>query len=113
MGAWHIDINTLKKVLTKPIKTKDGIDKLGEGLGDDQFYDYLGVLEDTLPKDTIINDRVIKWLNEPENSYNEQWLDDADVDEIKANKVTDKYEEPSSSPSLLENIENAIKKGVA
>ena len=40
MGTWHTDKDRLKKILTKPIKNKDSIDKLGDGLGDDEFFDF-------------------------------------------------------------------------
>ena len=46
MGTWHIDKDRLKQILTKPIKNKDGNDKLGDGLGDDGFFDFLYYLNE-------------------------------------------------------------------
>lgn len=107
MGTWHIDKDRLKQILTKPIKNKDGTDKLGDGLGDDNFYDFLYELNKKHAADKIINAEVIDWLATPDREKL-VWLQPSDVDDIKNNTVTYKYGKPTTSPSLLENIENAI-----
>ena len=107
MGTWHIDKDRLKQILTKPIKNKDGTDKLGDGLGDDSFYDFLYELIKKHAADKIINAEVIDWLATPDREKL-VWLQPSDVNDIKNNTVTYKYGKPTTSPSLLENIENAI-----
>ena len=107
MGTWHIDKDRLKQILTKPIKNKDGTDKLGDGLGDDSFYDFLYELNKKHAADKIINAEVINWLATPDREKL-VWLQPSDVNDIKNNTVTYKYGKPTTSPSLLENIENAI-----
>tara|TARA_R100000988_G_scaffold102452_2_gene78091 strand:+ start:596 stop:970 length:375 start_codon:yes stop_codon:yes gene_type:complete len=107
MGTWHIDKDRLKQILTKPIKNKDGTDKLGDGLGDDSFYDFLYELNKKHATDKIINAEVIDWLATPDREKL-VWLQPSDVNDIKNNTVTYKYGKPTTSPSLLENIENAI-----
>jgi len=107
MGTWHIDKDRLKQILTKPIKNKDGTDKLGDGLGDDSFYDFLYELNKKHAADKIINAEVIDWLTTPDREKL-VWLQPSDVNDIKNNTVTYKYGKPTTSPSLLENIENAI-----
>jgi len=107
MGTWHIDKDRLKQILTKPIKNKDGTDKLGDGLGDDSFFDFLYELESKHAADKIINAEVIDWLTTPDREKL-VWLQPSDVDDIKNNTVTYKYGKPTTSPSLLENIENEI-----
>ena len=107
MGTWHIDKDRLKQILTKPIKNKDGTDKLGDGLGDDSFYDFLYELNKKHAADKIINAEVIDWLATPDREKL-VWLQPSDVNDIKNNTVTYKYGKPTTSPSLLENIENAI-----
>lgn len=107
MGTWHIDKDRLKQILTKPIKNKDGTDKLGDGLGDDSFYDFLYELNKKHAADKIINAEVIDWLTTPDREKL-VWLQPSDVNDIKTNTVTYKYGKPTTSPSLLENIENAI-----
>ena len=105
MGTWHVDKDRLKKILTKPIKNKEGIDKLGDGLGDDEFFDFLGEMQDNHAPDKIINEEVIDWLVTPDHN-DEVWLTIKDGEEIVSNKVSDKYGKPDTSPSLLENIAN-------
>jgi len=107
MGTWHIDKDRLKQILTKPIKNKNGTDKLGDGLGDDSFYDFLYELNKKHAADKIINAEVIDWLTTPDREKL-VWLQPSDVNDIKNNTVTYKYGKPTTSPSLLENIENAI-----
>ena len=107
MGTWHIDKDRLKQILTKPIKNKDGTDKLGDGLGDDSFYDFLYELNKKHATDKIINAEVIDWLATPDREKL-VWLQPSEVNDIKNNTVTYKYGKPTTSPSLLENIENAI-----
>ena len=107
MGTWHIDKDRLKQILTKPIKNKDGTDKLGDGLGDDSFYDFLYELNKKHAADKIINAEVINWLATPDREKL-VWLQPSDVNDIKNNTVTYKYGKPTTSPSLLENIETAI-----
>ena len=107
MGTWHIDKDRLKQILTKPIKNKDGTDKLGDGLGDDSFYDFLYELNKKHAADKIINAEVIDWLATPDREKL-VWLQPSDVNDIKNNTVTYKYGKPTTSPSLLENIETAI-----
>jgi len=107
MGTWHIDKDKLKQILTKPIKNKDGTDKLRDGLGDDSFYDFLDYLNQNHGENYIINTAVIDWLATPDREKL-VWLQPSDVDDIKNNTVTYKYGKPTTSPSLLENIENAI-----
>ena len=107
MGTWHIDKDRLKQILTKPIKNKDGTDKLGDGLGDDSFYDFLYELNKKHAADKIINAEVIDWLTTPDREKL-VWLQPSDVNDIKTNTVMYKYGKPTTSPSLLENIENAI-----
>ena len=105
MGTWHIDKDRLKKILTKPIKNKESIDKLGNGLGDDSFFDFLGAMQDKHSPNLIINKAVIDWLTTPDHN-DEIWLTPKDCEEIVTNKVVDKYGKPDTSPSLLENIQN-------
>ena len=107
MGTWHVDKDKLKQILTKPIKNKDGNDKLGDGLGDDSFFDFLYYLNENHGENYIINTAVIDWLATPDREKL-VWLQPSDVDDIKNNTVTYKYGKPTTSPSLLENIENAI-----
>ena len=107
MGTWHIDKDKLKQILTKPIKNKEGTDKLGDGLGDDGFFDFLYYLNENHGENYIINTSVIDWLATPDREKL-VWLQPSDVDDIKNNTVTYKYGKPTTSPSLLENIENAI-----
>ena len=107
MGTWHIDKDKLKQILTKPIKNKNATDKLGDGLGNDSFFDFLYELESKHAADKIINAEVIDWLTTPDREKL-VWLQPSDADDIKNNTVTYKYGKPTTSPSLLENIENAI-----
>ena len=107
MGTWHIDKDKLKQILTKPIKNKNATDKLGDGLGDDSFFDFLYELKTKYAADKIINAEVIDWLITPDEKRL-VWLQPSDIDDIKNNTVTYKYGKPTTSPSLLENIENAI-----
>ena len=61
----------------------------------------------TKTTDKIINAEVIDWLATPDREKL-VWLQPSDVNDIKNNTVTYKYGKPTTSPSLLENIENAI-----
>tara|TARA_R100001443_G_scaffold116608_1_gene137536 strand:- start:11929 stop:12279 length:351 start_codon:yes stop_codon:yes gene_type:complete len=107
MGTWHIDKDRLKKILTKPIKNKESIKKLSDGLGDDAFFDFLGVMQDKHSPNLIINKAVIDWLTTPDHN-DEIWLTPKDGEEIVTNKVVDKYGKPDTCPSLLENIKNKV-----
>ena len=86
MGTWHIDKDRLKQILTKPIKNKDGTDKLGDGLGDDSFYDFLYELNKKHAADKIINAEVINWLATPDREKL-VWLQPSDVNDIKNNTI--------------------------
>jgi len=111
MGTWHIDKDRLKKTLTKPIRNCEAHNLLSNGLGDDEFLDFLDELRMKNSPNKIVNDEVIKWLTKPDWN-DEVWLVQSDVDEITNNKVTDKYGKPDTSPSLLENIANHIDKKI-
>ena len=111
MGTWHIDKDRLKKTLTKPIRNYEAHNLLSNGLGDDEFLDFLDELRMKNSPNKIVNDEVIKWLTKPDWN-DEVWLVQSDVDEITNNKVTDKYGKPDTSPSLLENIANHIDKKI-
>ena len=111
MGTWHVDKDRLKKILTKPIKNKDSIDKLGDGLGDDEFFDFLGEMQDKHSPNKIVNAAVIDFLTTPDHN-DEVWLTIKDGDEVVSNKVSDHYGKPDTSPSLLENIANHIDKQI-
>ena len=82
MGTWHYDKKELIKVLQKPIKVKDAIGKIGEGLGNDSLFDYIGDLEDTLDKNEIINGKIIMFLR-----WEEPWLTEEDLKEIHWSKT--------------------------
>ena len=111
MGTWHVDKDRLKKILTKPIKNKDSIDKLGDGLGDDEFFDFLGEMQDKHSPNKIVNASVIDFLTTPDHN-DEVWLTIKDGEEIVSNKIFDHYGKPDTSPSLLENIANHIDKQI-
>ncbi len=109
MGTWHVDKDRLKKILTKPIHNKEGINILGDGLGDDEFFDFLDNLRMDHGPNVVINERVINWLTTPDHN-DEVWLTLKDGEEIVSNKVSDQYGKPDTSPSLLENIANHVER---
>ena len=89
MGTWHYDREELIKVLQKHIKIKDANGKIGEGLGDDERFDYIGDLEDTLDKNEIINGKIIMYLRwyKTFNRYEAPWLTERDCKEINWQKT--------------------------
>jgi|TARA_R100000455_G_C6216776_1_gene82529 hypothetical protein len=101
MGTWHVDKNRLKKILTKPIENRDSIDKLGNGLGDDELYDFLGEMQDKYAPNKIVNEAVLDFLTTPDHK-NEVWLTAKDIEEVvsKCHQHFLLY----TSPSLLEKI---------
>jgi len=109
MGTWHTDKDRLKKILTKPIRNCEAHNLLSDGLGDDEFFDFLDDLRMKNSPNKIINEEVLDFLTTPDHN-NEVWLTHKDGEEIVSNKVSDHYGKPDTSPSLLENIANHVDK---